>query len=348
MRPGISHPIADAGGGQAVAIAEARSGVSYTCFGCQAPMVVKKGSQRAWHFAHKPPRIGCDDPDRALHEAAKALIVQGFTEAQAENTEYRGGFACADCGRELTWNIARPTASIAAERTVVEGTRSDIVVDRGSKGPLIIEVVVTHDLEPKTNLRYEQSELPVFVVYPEWDTVAELARAVIADVVINVLFTRCPGCQAAEDQRRRELAEAQEWAQSMLSGLQSAAAEPAASARPNVRRWQYDKFGREMYARVCQRVHRNAAILQRLGFVQTNAKPWRFRLQLPDGGGVVFADFGSTKEVPIWEDPSALIHWQLNGRSATEEHALVPQLLQMCRAAGAEVRVSFYKREFDQ
>ena len=103
-----------------------------------------------------------------------------------------------------------------------------------------------------------------------------------------------------------------------------------------------------MYPRVWRRVHRNAAILRRLGFVQTNAKPWLFRLQLPKGCGVVFANFGSTEEIAVWEDPSALIHWQLKERSEAEEHALIQQLLQTCRAAGAEVRVSFYNQRFDQ
>ena len=275
--------------------------------------------------------------------------MRGFTEAQIQNAEYRVGFACGDCGGEVSWNIARPTTSISAERSVVEGTRFDIVVDREEKAPLIIEVVVSHDLEATTKLRYEQAELPVFVVYPEWSTVAGLARAVIADVVINVPPMRCRGCQDAENRRQRELSEAQEWAQSMLSGLQAAAAEPAGAARPTaVRRWQYDKFGREIYPRVWRRVHRNAAILQRSGFVQSNGKPWLFRLQLPKGCGVVFANFGSTDEVAIWEDPSALIHWQLKERSDAEEHAPVQQLLQTCRAAGAEVRVSFYNERFDQ
>ena len=332
-----------------MAIEQAKPGVSYTCFGCQAPMVARQGSQRVWHFAHKPPLSGCGDPDRALHETAKALIVQGFTEAQNQNAEYRVGFACGDCGGELSWNIVRPATSISAERSVVERTRSDVVVDRGPKGPLIIEVVVSHDLEATTKLRYEQAELPVFVVYPEWSTVAALTRAVTADVVINVPPMRCRRCQDAENRRQRELSEAQEWAQSMLRGLQAAAAEPAGAVRPTaVRRWQYDKFGREIYPRVWRRVHRNAAILQRLGFVQTSAKPWLFRLQLPKGCDVVFANFGSTEEVAVWEDPSALIHWQLKERSGAEEHALIQQLLQTCRAAGAEVRVSFYNREFDQ
>ena len=64
--------------------------------------------------------------------------------------------------------------------------------------------------------------------------------------------------------------------------------------------------------------------------------------------GVVFANFGSTEEVPLWEDPSALIHWQLHRRSDEEEAALVKQLLQSCRSAGAKVRVSFYDQHLDQ
>ena len=188
----------------------------------------------------------------------------------------------------------------------------------------------------------------MLVVYPEWSTVAGLARALIADVVINVPSMRCPGCQDAEDRRQRELSEAQKWAQSMLRGLQAGAEEPAGSATPSVRPWQHDKFGREMYPRVWRRVRPNAAILQRLGFVQTNAKPWLFRLQLPKGCGVVFANFGSTEEIAIWEDPSALIHWRLKGCSAAEEDALVQQLLHICRAVGVEVRVSFYNQRFDQ
>lgn len=102
-----------------MAIEEVGSGESYRCFGCQAPMVAKRGSQRAWHFAHKPPLRGCGDPDRALHETAKALIVQGFAEAQTQDAEYRVGFSCRDCGDDLSWNIARLETRISAERTVV-------------------------------------------------------------------------------------------------------------------------------------------------------------------------------------------------------------------------------------
>ena len=114
-----------------------------------------------------------------------------------------------------------------------------------------------------------------------------------------------------------------------------------------MRRWQRDKFGREMYQRVRQEVHRNAAILHGMGFVQSERKPWLFRFQLPEGCGVAFANFGSTEEVPLWDDPSALIHWKLHKRSDEETAALVKQLLQRCRSAGAAVRVSFYHQHLD-
>ena len=348
MKPGIRFPIAAEGDGRAVSIQDAESGVAYKCFGCEAPMMAKRGQQRAWHFAHKPPTSGCADPDRALHETAKALVVQGLTDAQANGTEYRVGFACQVCTKALSWNIARPDTSIAVERSIIEGTRSDIVIDRGTKGPLIVEVVVAHDIEEPTRARYESSGIPIFIIKPEWDTVAELAWAVNADSVINVSSVRCRECQDAVDRALKERSAARTWALSMLSGLRAAPPGSAGSTTPQMRPWQCDKFGREMYPRVRREVQRNAAILRRMGFVQSGGKPWLFRFQLPEGCGVVFANFGSTEEVPLWEDPSALIHWKLHKRSDEEEEALVKQLLRMCRSAGAKVRVSFYDRHFDE
>ena len=348
MKPGIRFPIAAKDDGRAVSIQDAESGVAYKCFGCEAPMMAKRGQQRAWHFAHKPPTSGCADPDQALHETAKALIVQGLTDAEANGTEYRVGFACRACTKALSWNIARPDTSIAVEQSIIEGTRSDIVIDRGPKGPLIVEIVVTHDIEEPTRARYDSSGIPVFVIYPEWDTIAELAWAVIADAVINVSSVRCRECQDAVDRTLRERSAARTWAQTMLSGLRTNASRQAGSPSPRIRAWQCDKFGREMYPRVRREVHRNAAILRSMGFVQSGGKPWLFRFQLPNGCGVVFANFGSTEEIPLWEDPSALIHWKLHKRSHEEKEALVKQLLRMCRSADAGVRVSFYDQHFDQ
>ena len=272
------------------------------------------------------------------------MILQGFTEAVTQRSEYHTGFCCEDCGTDATWNIARQGSSITAERTVVDRTRSDIVIDCVAKGTLIIEVVVTHEIEDATKLRYEQSGLPVFVIHPQWDTITELAHTLIADDAINVASMCCPTCQQARERKKRERSDALSWAHETLKRLTSP---PEGTAEPHLRLWQHDKFGQELHPRTRNAVHQNARKLRRLGFSQSKQKPWLFMFQLPERRGVVFANFGSTEEVPIWEDSSALIHWQLHRCSDAEEEALVRLVLRKCRAVGAEVRVSFYDQHFE-
>ena len=184
----------------------------------------------------------------------------------------------------------------------------------------------------------------MFVVHPQWNSITELAHTLIADDAINLASMRCPTCQQARERRKRELSEAPSWARGMLRRLDTV---PEGTAEPQLRLWQRDKFGRELHPRVRKAVHQNARRLRRLGFLQSERKPWLLMFQLPERRGVVFANFGSTEEVPIWEDPSALIHWQLHRCSDAEEEALVRLVLGKCRAAGAEVRVSFYDQHFE-
>ena len=189
------------------------------------------------------------------------MIWQGFTEAVTQRSEYHTGFCCEDCGTNATWNIARQGSSITTERTVVDRTRSDIVIDRVAKGTLIIEVVVTHEIEDATKLRYEQSGLPVFVIHPQWDSITDLAHTLIADDAINVASVRCPACQQASDRRKRELSEAVSWAHGMLTRL---VATPEGTADPQLRLWQIDKFGRELHPHVRKAVHQNTRRLRRV------------------------------------------------------------------------------------
>ena len=65
--------------------------------------------------------------------------------------------------------------------------------------------------------------------------------------------------------------------------------------------------------------------------------------QLPDRHGVVFANVGSTGEVPIWEDFLALVHWQLHRCSDAEEKVLMGLVLRECREAGAGCASDFYE-----
>ena len=329
--------------GEAVHIREALKGRPYQCFGCSAPMVARQGARRQWHFAHKPPFERCADPDKALHDSAAAMIIRGFRDALERQREYRLGCPCGDCGRKVSRNVAVPGASIEAERSIVAGTRSDVAIGQANRGPVVIEIVVTHDLEPEAREAYKESGIPVLKVRPTWETLFQLESEVITDDTLNVPPVRCSQCKEAEQRHRREQDKIRRRADSMLRRMNER--RPTDPGSLPFRPWTHDKFNRPMFPDIRRRVFVNAMILTELGFVQAQKSPWLFVFRL--SGGVVFANFGSTEEVAIWEDASALIHWKLDGLGEEMESELAKGLLARCRAVGAEVRVSFYNLMFD-
>ena len=341
----ILYPLARDGNGRAVHIQEAPKGHWYQCFGCSAPMVTRQGTKRQWHFAHKPPFERCADPDKALHDTAKTVIMQGFSDAVKQQGEYLLGCPCKECGKRVSRNSAIPGASIEAEKTLVAGTRSDLVVNQPGRPSVIIEIVVTHDLEPETRESYEAAEVPVLKIRPAWDTVVDLGSGIITGDTLNVPPVLCAACRDAAERQRKQREGAKKHADSRLQRLNER--KRSDPVKLPFSPWTHDKFGRPMFPHIRRRVYNNAIILTEMGFTQTKDKPWLF-LYRPPGGGVVFANFGSTEEVPIWEDTAALMRWKLDSHSEEEKAALVEGVLTRCRRAGADVRVSFYNRSFDQ
>ena len=306
-------------------------------------MVARQGAKRRWHFAHKPPFEWCADPDKALHNSAAAVIMRGFRHALDHQRDYRLGCPCWECSRTVSRNVAVLGASIEAERSVVAGTRSDLVIDQRDRGPVVIEIVVTHDLESESHKAYEESVIPVLKVRPTWDTLFQLESGVITDDTLNVPPLRCSECKTAEQRHRHERDRMRRHADSILRRMNER--RPADTVSLPFRPWTHDKFGRPMFSDIRRKVFVNAIILTELGFVKAQKSPWVFVFRL--SGRVVFANFGSTEEVAIWEDTSALIHWKLDGLSEEMESKLVRGVLDRCRAAGTEMRVSFYNLMFD-
>ena len=307
-------------------------------------MVAKRGKVRQPHFAHKQ-SISCSDPDTALHKTAQSLIIQSLDSARNSNEEYRLGYPCPECGESVSYNIALVVTDIRGESSVVEGTRSDIVLYREDRNPIVLEIVVTHDLEPDTRNRYLESGLPVFLIKPTWDSLNALENSVIADATLNVDVIPCRSCQIEAERIRQRDEENGKQVNSYLERMDRR--RPSDPSRLPFRPWTHDKFAQPMFINVRRNVYANAIVLTELGFVQTQKKPWLFRLGIT-GVGTIFANFGSTEEVPIWEDSAAMVHWKLEKLSDGLESLLIPELLDKCRKEGAEVRVSFYNRHYDQ
>ena len=226
----ILYPVAYVQPYEAVHIEDAQRGRSHFCFGCRGEMVIRRGSKRRWHFAHKASFVQCEKYN-ALHEAAKAFICQGFRRAVATGGEYRIGYPCGRCEIPISRNIASGGASIASEKMVVKGTRSDLaVLQPGGSPRIIIEIVVTHDLESDTEQKYQAVDCPVITVEPSWDTLLDLERSAIGSRILNLEGEHryCGNCRAARKQEMKATVQASKtWRRRMSVSVSDDAAKTA-------------------------------------------------------------------------------------------------------------------------
>ena len=339
----ILYPFAFNSNDRLVSIHEAEKGEAYLCVGCKEMMTPKKGKINRAHFAHKQAGL-CADPDNALHKLAQALIVQSINDSADGKEDYYLGYTCYECKEEIAYNIASQVIEAKQEKSIIAGVRSDIVVYRKEKDPVAIEVVVTHDLEPATENSYKDSNVPVFLIHPEWEQLDRLNIAVIAGKTINIGDSMCKEYV----DRYKEMEKRQNYVSNTVSYLLKPMINrtPWISNRLPFTPWRKDKFGNPMYSNIRKQVFINALVLTELGFIQTKTKPYLFWIKLPNNG-LVFANFGSTEEVPIWKNPAALIHWKLNQYDDDMEMGIVKEVIQRCRKAGIEVRVSFWNGIYD-
>lgn len=207
----ILYPVAYAQPYEAVHIEDAQRGRPYFCFGCDREMVIRRGRIRRPHFAHKAGFVQCEK-DNTLHEAAKAFICQGFRHAVTTGAEYQVGYPCEGCETPISVNVASEGAKIASEKTVAKGTRSDLVVFQPDGSPrVIIEIVVTHDLEDDTKQRYEETNYPVVTVEPSWDTLRDLLQAAIGSRILNVKTEEHRYCSDCRDKRKQWESQVRRW-----------------------------------------------------------------------------------------------------------------------------------------
>ena len=213
MTAEILYAVAYAADGQLMHITTvARTAAAY-CFGCDARMVPRQGPQRQWHFAHMW-RDRCDS-DRALHMAAVAAITEGIDSAIRTRRPYPLKRACLRCGQLIEQDIATPGAVIKTEKMLLQ--RDDIEMKRRALPDIaiyatdgtttVVEVVVRHDLEHKTREVYQQKAIPVYRVYPDWQSLPELQHAASARDALNMPSPWCTDCRQRAEQAAKQQAE---------------------------------------------------------------------------------------------------------------------------------------------
>ena len=296
----ILYPAALALDGQIVFIGAAVAGLRYDCLHCGQRMVARKGEIKEYHFAHY--RAGDCEPDAALHTYAQRLIRDGHAAAG----EYRAEFQCQGCGEWIGKSVKGYDCS--QEVYLVKDARSDIAFVNGAHRRLVVEIVVTHEMEGSAVSAYQSDNIPVMIIRPTWETVEDLYRRVRADDVLNIE----PFCKPCKNARQAEQARREKIERFAQSALQTQLQAVRAMRYINetglpFARWHTDRSGNPMYERTQNNVFASAQRLANKGWKQRNArKPWVFSYDLPFS--TAFADFGGNEFFPIYRYTAAQVY----------------------------------------
>ena len=297
----IQHPFAYSWTYDLIAVAQARRGSAYRCIACDGAMVPKalESDKVRPHYAHRAePCAG----DIALHQTAQAIICEALVAGVADERPYHAFIPCPKCEQSQMdpANIAKQGWTVAVEKTVVDGTRSDIVLfNAAGQAILIIEVVVSSDFERKeiTGRLYRDSGIPILKVCPDWGMLPTLWKCLRADKLVNAKPSyQCSTCMEEAERRReweRRHDQFREFAKNAADKIEFR------PGIPKPARITHDRYGAPLKWQTRDAVMRNARLLMKLGFTQQSSRPTLFLLQ--EGRWKIYADLDSTEIMRIWE-----------------------------------------------
>ena len=322
----VTYPYAIAVGGRITGIAEANRGTEFLCPGCRQNMSPVQGESLRWHYRHHQNTDPCSK-DSALHITSQLLIEREFKRALRERRKYTVSHPCSICRLPMGFlNIALPKARMVLENgEMVRGARPDVTVKR-NRFQVIIEVVVTHDLEDKTKRAYLKSKIPVYILrMHDFTELEKIEGGVATDEALNTERT-CEECLNRREDRmervrveRKEASKKRAEQRTRERPLRRAAAnalkklERVKSGRLLFKPWHEappNQWGntKEMYPETRRAVFSNAIGLTEMGFRQEDPeKPWLFRIEMSKDL-TVYADLGGTPARPVHKDTGAEIH----------------------------------------
>jgi len=216
---------------------ERRTRAPFTCLGCGDELVPHLGARRARHFAHRAgSSCPLTAPETALHLDAKERLLALCAEAFAGRRRVVLLTRCPACRRAAPLDLATLGDGAVAEGAIGP-LRADVLVTRGGRPALALEVKVTHALPPEKEAALAGAGVPAVEIDArgEWEreepgeTTVACARA--------LGFAPCPACaaeaRAAEDRAQGgEAAELAELESYRARGLLGPRPGPPARAGP--------------------------------------------------------------------------------------------------------------------
>jgi predicted RNA-binding Zn-ribbon protein involved in translation (DUF1610 family) len=217
--------------------ASRRDRAPFRCPGCGDPLVPHLGAVRARHFAHEPgSRCPLTSPETALHLNAKERLLYLCGEAFAGRSRVLLRARCPDCRRPMPLDLGE-LGDEARDEEPLGALRPDVLVLKGGRPILALEVLVTHAVDAKKEAALAALGVPAAEIdaNEDWETLAGKAIEIVPDRSLG--FARCGACaltaQAAEERGKGgEAAEVAELEAYRARGLLGAS-RPTSPPRPS-------------------------------------------------------------------------------------------------------------------
>ena len=171
MNKRLLHTHAEDEKGDLIHVDDAVKGVKYFCTDpeCSKEIIFRssgktgRGSRRP-HFSHKKGTSPNCSPERALHEVFKKKLIHLLEKYKAENRQFIFKWVCNACSCSNSGNLLAKTTSITAEYYLGE-CRPDIALLNEEENVLAaIEIVFTHEPEPKVLRYYEDKRITLIQI----------------------------------------------------------------------------------------------------------------------------------------------------------------------------------------
>ena len=166
----------------------------FACPRCGEDVVARLGPVRARHFAHRPgSTCPLTAPESALHQNVKERLLWLCAEAFAGRRRVHLEVRCPGCRRPAGVDLAGLGDGAALEGAV-GALRADVLVYRGGRPALALEVRVAHAVPPGKEEALERLGLPAAELDARGEWEREEGAGSVLVAARSLGFPPCPAC----------------------------------------------------------------------------------------------------------------------------------------------------------
>ncbi|WP_342305008.1 competence protein CoiA family protein [Methanolobus sp. ZRKC5] len=177
----VQFEFAKTSSGKIVHVSNATKDDTFTCANpnCNGEMILRKGKIRRPHFAHK--HVDFDHGgETPLHYNTKILLYDFFQTCLLHETPASVQFECS-CSEVHFINLLDDVNSIQMEKHVAENYRPDLSLFNNDELKIIVEIIVTHDLENEAITFLKNAKIPFLKVRTNAKLYSELLKNYISN-----------------------------------------------------------------------------------------------------------------------------------------------------------------------